>query len=181
MLHENLNAPLGSIVHIKGRLSIRDIELTKRLWAPLTRLLVADEPREKRKSRQKDLDLAWHTLKQLPPAVQFSLDTYDGLEAWGVLDDIDAPLNSQAIGLKHGLFIQGEWHIVGVLDAKPDRPTYGPALDGAGLMAARAPIVDGFRRLVGRPVCAHGITPMAIFRPCESVNASKRRNALTPR
>lgn len=175
MLHAGLNSPLGSIVHIKGKLTIRDVELAKQLWAPLARLLVADEPPGKRKAKQRGLDMAGRTLKQLPPAVQFSLHTHDCLEAWGVLGDIDSMLDAKALGLKHGSVIQGEWHLVGVLDAEPDRPRYVPVLDDTGLMGTMAPIFDELRKLIGRPVRAHGITPLAIFRPCESVDAAQAR------
>ena len=74
--------------------------------------------------------------------------------------------------LKHGSIIQGEWAIVGVLDAMPDggAPAEGydaefaSLLGGSVIGTAAAHLGPVARNMLGRPAGSYGMTPLLIFR-----------------
>ncbi|MFC5741610.1 DUF6414 family protein [Dyella tabacisoli] len=156
---------LGSIVQISGKVNLRDLDLIKRLWDPFTKTIIGNAPSHKKAKVKHEIDIAGSVLKEIPPTVQVKLRTATN-DFWGMLNDSDPTFSSHFIALKHGGTLQGEWYIVGILDALPDQaPSESDEMSG-NLIADMAEVVNGLRELVGRPYSAFGITPLAIFRPC---------------
>jgi len=168
MLHEGLVAPLGSLVHVKGRISIRDLELTRRLWEPLTKAMISSFPPNQQKEQRGQIDVAGKIINQMPPSTHLFMDTDQGDEVWGLLVENDPIFSTHALGLKFGSTVQGEWHVIAIMDAQPDDDDQ-PQVGASGLLSMLAPVIDEFRNLMGRPKTAYGITPLAVFRPCRAI------------
>lgn len=159
--------PLGGLVHLEGFVAVRDIELIRRLWSPMSQLIVESEPKAHQAAKRKEADFAWKILKELPPTVQFTMLTTEHLYVWGLLNASDPTLSTHEIGLKHGSSLQGKWQLIGILDAYPESDDHVPPnLGGAGgLLDFLGPMIDQFRVIMGRPKKSFGITPLALFRP----------------
>lgn len=170
LLHEGVCpgdtiVPLGGIVHLRGFFAVHDIEMVRRLWQPMVQLMLADEAPHNRKAKREQIDLAGKVIKDIPPTVQFSMLTSDGVSCWGLLNDNDPTFSTHNLGLKHGALLQGEWHLIGILDAYPDNGDgFNPFL-GEGLLGVMGPVMDELRKVIGRPARAFGVTPLALFRP----------------
>jgi len=132
-------------------------------------------PLKKKKDKEfiDNFNLAFDMLKILPHSKQLTIR--------GEVNTVWCSLNSDClIGtssdlmLKYGANIPGCWHVVGILDAKPESgfeadeqqegSTYSSD-SGEGVMAqfytAIAPLA---RTVLGRPNSAYGVTPLLIFR-----------------
>lgn len=171
LIHKGLPAPLGQIVLITGDVIVFDVSMVKRIWTPATQLMAAQAKEERKKSgksagaslNSEHLRLAGGILKEMPDFVQIMIHTEDDV-AWGVVGNEDPSFVPEMIGLKHGSLVQGEWHVLGVVDALPDAPIDLPSGDGVNVLANFSEIVQHMRTLIGRPYSAFGVTPLAIFR-----------------
>ena len=74
------------------------------------------------------------------------------------------------VTLKHGVLVEGEWTIVGVLDSLPGRTeltneslgTMMPMIGPVGTLAIQ--IAQYTRNTFGKPAGSIGVTPLLIFR-----------------
>jgi len=171
LMKRHLNdARLGQIVLASGSLQVFDLAILQRLWPEpkllqdvLTQLGVKDSSaRQTPKKRTEILKL----LSVMPHPVQAVLNTGEQT-IWAVLNDLGLETPAASIFLKYGTQVEGEWKMLGILDAFPDSETGAdPAKDTLGtnnlldLMTRLNPLA----RRLGRPATAYGMTPLLIFR-----------------
>lgn len=175
------DAMLGNLVLLTGRLGVIDIEVTKELVGPALNFYIKDllkentqESRNLAKEIKDNLKDITQLFKGIPFGLEAKLLQYTGKideesgiplcnEAWMTLNRDEIIGNPLDLNFKHGEFLAGEWHVLGVLDALPyDDFTYTTApnefRDGIVNM------VKMIKTVAGRPDSAFGITPIAIFR-----------------
>lgn len=177
-------ARLGQFVLLKGRLTFWDMNLAKFLWSiPEIRenAVAAERPKwapGTETQRERELRIIWQVMPGLSYSGQCILVTPQRRLVWASLADASMVGPIADLGLKYGIDIDGEWHMLGVLDALPSSlPVYdGTALRmdsvsdavRAGLEAS--PILSEVVRFInavraiGRPPTAFGVTPLLIFR-----------------
>lgn len=178
------DARLGQFVLAKGSLILLDLTALKGAWGEgamkklVTQGLQQGVNREQRRAQggagKVDSDLFMALLKLLPHTVQARL-IGDTANLWCVLDEASIVGSASDLFLKHGVMLDGDWSMVGVLDAYPYQPhptdaagvpldfgLAGVAASAVGqLMVHLAPVA---RTLMGRPPSAFGVTPLLIFR-----------------
>lgn len=106
-------------------------------------------------------------LSALPHALLMTLCSENEL-LWSSLEEDHLKINSDDITLKHGANFAGTWHVLSILDAKPDYQIEQSATisttSNNELFSGMTDMLTGIRQLLGRPENAYGITPLAIFR-----------------
>jgi hypothetical protein len=118
-------------------------------------------------------------LSILPHTIQTAISGTEG-NVWGILRDDNLVGPSSDLMLKHGATIQGEWNVVGVIDALPESMNLGEFgtdvpvdedfnFEESGLGGFVDVILPIAKLLLGRPDTAFGITPMLIFREVTTV------------
>jgi hypothetical protein len=90
-----------------------------------------------------------------------------------MLDDEGLAAPSSGFMLQHGGQIPGEWHLVGILDAKPDAfedmPPYAVKLDST-MQLLFGELEPSVREMLGRPPRAYGVTPLVVFRSLSAID-----------
>jgi hypothetical protein len=168
------NAKLGSFVLLRGSLSIRDMGLLKAMvensvlkkWfsASIGGSSTPSGPRQAKQQATSEAELILALMPLLPHLIQAIVQS-GNLSFWSALNPDRLSLSTGDLMLKHGSVIEGEWSMLGVLDALPDaRATTVPTDPASDLTAIVAGFTDTLRPLVGRPASAYGITPLIIFR-----------------
>jgi hypothetical protein len=183
------HAGIGQFVLIEGSLSIIDMSIAKSMFSnpSIKKILLSSneesststtpqfgmgdrvkaQKQKERQAAQERLDAVFNLVNSFPFTVQANLITENKDTIWCTLRDECLIVKAVDLLLQHGVFIQGEWNIVGILDAKrtyfEPKPLSHAALDQpiASALAQLAPLV---RAGVGRPDSAHGVTPLMVFR-----------------
>lgn len=167
---------MGQLLLCSGTITFHDIRMMRDLWDPIMKHVINQQASQAVSRQQKALlqnktKEAEHLksiLSALPHALLMTLFS-EGESLWSSLEEEHLKINSDDITLKHGANFAGRWHVLGILDAKPDdapaiRPTTGNELfDGM------AEMLSVIRATLGRPANAYGITPIAIFRTVSAV------------
>ena len=168
-------ARIGHLVLTTGALRIVDATFMKEAWTlpTIAKAIRAGHTQKGPKPPVNPIDIVMDLLKVLPHPVQAQLDG-DGFSVWCGLSPENLLVSPSDLMLKHATHIAGEWNVLGILDAEPDRLDPGDALASVGAVAsspterivataieALAPIA---RTILGRQPSAHGVTPMLIFR-----------------
>jgi hypothetical protein len=186
------NAKIGQIVLISGALDILDLQIVGQLMradAVRHRIglgMAAETPdtgnrkaRRAKASKQapadssNDAGLFFAVLDNVPTSVQARLTGHES--SWFTLRREYMAVSADDLLLKHGTSIDGEWHVVGILDARPSvSPSFGEflanaegAIDFAAgelMSSVYEKILPFVRMLAGRPSAFHGITPLLVFR-----------------
>ena len=200
LIHKDiLNTRIGKFVLSSGQLLLLDLGLLKSSWdKPAIQKLIrasmaADEPKsslsrsERRalgakgeNSKNSEFDLLMALLSMMPHALQLRLINSEA-SLWCTLDEQFLIGKSSDFLLKHGALIDGEWNVLGVLDATPWDPNYKHengdtaedilariAETAVGQVAAR--LFHASRGVTGRPPMSYGVTPILIFRDVSSDN-----------
>jgi hypothetical protein len=94
-----------------------------------------------------------------------------GRRFWAMADPSAMIADGAGLVYKHGTTIPGTWHLLAILDALDSDPGTGePWLKRAGgvepneIGVSFLNIMSEFRTMMGRPIGAYGVTPLAIFR-----------------
>lgn len=186
-IFENLaNASIGSIVLAHGELSVLDVRLVKEMWNPLASLMeqmgsdagtvTEDMSRNQRRAAQRvpvktgiasQLSSIVEIAKSLPHTIQATLSSQIGDLLWSVLELPNFIGSPEALTLKHGAYIDGNWSIIALLDARPDAGAQlNPFENATGNVADMMRGLQEFiRQQFGRPQTAYAVTPLAIYRP----------------
>jgi hypothetical protein len=168
-------ARIGNLVLIKGGVSIFDLRLLKSMWQFMGDLLSQQEAagivnvKERQRiqaSKKKELDSIAQIVSTLPHSIQGTFLTEDH-EAWFTLEPIHMRINPEDIVFKHGCDLEGEWHMLGIVDALPDDGTLN--IDAFTRVSTQVEaglrvMLLGLRTALGRPSQRYGITPIIIFR-----------------
>lgn len=183
LVQELGKARIGQFVLASGRLSILDLVMMQKAWKlpgiqkAIRHGAESGLNRQQRRAAEKirdqsqgiTIDLFIELLSVFPHSVQIKLANTDG-EVWSSLEESSIVGLSTDLILKHGINIPGEWNILGILDALPERgeediqATEGSTAAGShvgNLVLALAPLVQSF---LGRPAPAFGVTTLLVFR-----------------
>lgn len=169
---------LGNLVLLKGRLGVFDIGVSKELMEPAINMhiktLESDhrtkkEAAELKKNKQDLLNFC----KSIPYGLEAKVLVKTGEksetgveladEVWMTLNRAEMSGSTHDINFKHGEFLAGDWHVLGVLDALPyDDFTFDTEKNDFrhGVSA----LIQLMKDFAGRPSTAFGLTPIAIFR-----------------
>lgn len=191
------STPIGRFVYFKGDLTVVDLGIVGKTWGKpsIQNLMSAGSeaaennfPAVNRKDRRRQgfknsstaplstqTQLFIDLLDVLPHTAQAYLRSPDAM-VWCGLREEALIVQTGDILLKHGFSVEGEWAVLGILDAKPQvgpettseehistlgfNSEIGQGL-AASLMLTIAPIA---RNVLGRPPQAFGMTPLLIFR-----------------
>lgn len=168
-------ASLGELVLFSGFVNIIDLGIAKDLWEPVLALEQIKEEQPKTSAQRKRFQITKtqtkaviDIVKKLPHSVQ--LRVFNGDEqAWSTLRREFLTVNSEDFPLKYGPSIEGTWHCLAVLDAKPsaDEDEGIKLPEGASEMEIGMwNLFLQMRVMLGRRFTDYGITPIAVFRKC---------------
>lgn len=184
------SAGIGQFVLVKGSLIVLDVAMLKEAWGkPSVKSFVTKgaavstpaKPKGKGKAQgnsdQDHVKLFMEMLSIFPHSIQAHL-MGDDFSAWGTLSPASLAGMSSDLVLKHGSFVPGVWHVLGILDATPDpRPGEDPQdftlshldtvvaeLAGTLIGTLTAQLAPMARQILGRPRGSFGITPLLVFR-----------------
>lgn len=160
---------LGGLTRVAGKLEIFDIRMLRAMWPFIAKQISksATGNMQAKQLAKKEAEEMADLLAKLPHVIQMSIygSIYGG--AWATLDPQYMTLNTDDFAFKHGSSIAGEWHVIGVLDAKPDQdePEANFPLMDNQLRNGMILMTNALREMFGRPASFYGLTPIAIFRP----------------
>lgn len=202
------DARIGQIVMFSGDLSLFDLGVLKKMWdlpavkKAMLQAAKSDEEQKaaaevvygNRKERRKaaasfsgrkdssvsnENEVAIEMLSVLPHMIQMSVSTSEH-SVWACLREEFMVGSPSELMMKHGLTINGTWHIVGVVDALPDGDDYYPPEGGMPLSILQqmvagsklgylaftiaGTLIPPIRQMLGRPRDAYGLTPLLVFR-----------------
>lgn len=203
MIHRDLTStPIGGVVLVSGRLKVIDLGLIKGMWQlPTFRKLmlkgmkigveVAAQGASRQVQRAQDrrkaepelsieedtANLMLEIMPILPHSLNVTVSDARG-QVWATLKEEHIVGSGSDLVLKHGVSVPGDWHMLGILDAKPDLGGQAD-IESNGLidftdprrlfsnsMASQiadiaSPVV---RMAVGRPASHYAATALMIFR-----------------
>ncbi|MBR7747428.1 DUF6414 family protein [Undibacterium baiyunense] len=174
------NADLGSMVLVNGSLTLMDFSMLKEMWPAILEMNIKNEaelksPKDRKAftdNARRDSKMILELVKHVPHLIQGSIKTEDDIQCWYTLKPDSMLISSGDLMLKHGGKIQGNWYVMGVLDAKPDANNSAIDLSQIGSVAAHLdPMKAGIRQSLGRPINQYGITPiliLSVIRKCKS-------------
>jgi hypothetical protein len=191
MLRRSLaEARIGQFVLVSGSLVLLDLPMLKASWGNQTvQKMIRDGAtsqaasginRQQRRAQGQpgnahqlnpEIELLMALLTMLPHVLQCRMIGPD-VNTWCNLDEEFVVGKASDLTLKHGTLLQGDWQMLGIMDAYPDSAlqhgsdladvlSQVAATPVGQMSAALAPVA---RTLLGRPNEAHGITPLLIFR-----------------
>lgn len=175
------NARIGNLVLTKGYLSIFDIRMLKEMWTNIAGITAQQETagitniKERQKAfeaRKKEAQTIAEIISKVPHSVQGTCVTDEG-DAWFTLQTEYMRINPEDLVFKHGCDLEGEWHVLGIVDALPDGfAEQSPAelLVNSGLEGGLRIMLASIRQSLGRPPHRYGITPLLIFRTMRKID-----------
>lgn len=159
----------GQLLLCSGTITFQDIRMMRNLWDPIMKLAFSQQNQGKNSAsksiKAKEIDLFKTLVMAMPHALLMTLRT-EGESLWSSLEESHLKINSDDITLKHGSSFSGHWHVLGILDAKPDHEN-SQAMQSTSnneIIDGMMEVANAIRLFVGRPSNAYGITPIAIFR-----------------
>jgi hypothetical protein len=185
-------ARIGNLVRCTGRLIMIDLSVIQRMvQIPVLReLLLArevsqvvqkidktglgdDEIMAKEIAAREQITQGFNNNSEIISLIASSLHCHligEGFTIWSTLNEDDLVPSASSLMLKHGVMIEGEWTLVGVLDSLPGRAeltdeilaTMMPVIGSVGTLAIQ--IAQYTRNSFGRPAVSGGVTPLLIFR-----------------
>jgi hypothetical protein len=165
---------MGQLLLCSGTITFQDIRMMRNLWDPVMKLVISQEAgqggnkqnKALLNNKTKEAEMMKSIISALPHALLMTLMS-EGKSLWSSLEEEHLKINSDDITLKHGATFAGQWHVLGILDAKPDdemEQSAIPPTAGNGLFEGMVGMLSAIRIFLGRPTNAYGITPVAIFR-----------------
>lgn len=167
---------MGQLLLCSGTITFHDIRMMRDLWDPIMKMsfnqqasqAVTKQDKALLQNKSKEAEHLKLILAALPHALLMTLFS-EGESLWSSLEEEHLKINSDDITLKHGANFAGEWHVLGILDAKPDDGFTVPRTTGNELFDGMAEMLSMIRATLGRPAKAYGITPVAIFRTVSAI------------
>ena len=90
---------------------------------------------------------------------------------WSAVDPANVVGAASALHWKFGARIDGDWHVIGIVDCPPGQLSWPLEEQGRLFGPSEAPFQDGLitmmseiGKLIGRPSDCHGITPLVVLR-----------------
>ena len=178
----NLNeAQIGQIVSITGAVTIVDFDFLKNFIAnkAIMESLLADNGEQDGNRQQRRANKQLQKKPAEPPIADlFGLFPYkiqmtlEGAETvWSTLAEEFLVTEASDLVLKYGRALDGEWTVVGVMDAAPHDFSgdilgdvdFDDGMEAFGMKITNA-MAPMARVLLGRPSHAFGLTPLVIYR-----------------
>lgn len=181
-------ARIGQFVLVEGRLNIFNLQQLNMIWnnpkllgmiqAGIAGAMQASgdfdgyvesaiKQNGKTTSRKDYSELAKQivgTIKDLPASIQGRITSpLCGATFSFCLQEDSLTTTALDLFLKHGTAIQGEWAVLGILDAEPDSYAGAPPKEESPFFSLLNGL-SGMARHVGRPPDAYGISPLLVFR-----------------
>lgn len=183
--HDITVAGIGSLFLTKGKISIFDVRMLKVMWPHLGNQVAEDaanavvgqaQQKKARENAKKEYDRMAPLLANLPHALHGSVVGDSDELAWFTLKPEFMQVNPEDLAFKHGCDLPGDWHILGILDAKP-----GDTMENiVNSMAINSQLESAMRMLLlhvrgffGRPDERYGVTPVLIFRTIKKASQSQ--------
>lgn len=170
--HDIESAGIGSLVLTSGRIQLFDIEFIQSGWKSITDFFLAQTKvthanKSAQDAQRREFASMGEVVRIMPRVPQIYLHSR-GAKVWAILKQEHATIDLSTLTLAYGDNIQGQWHMLAVLDAKPDDHLDShelplPSMDG-DLAKAISLIQAPLRGLVGRSSDAYAVSPIAIFR-----------------
>lgn len=182
------HATIGQFVLVKGRLSIFNLKQLSTIWNNQKLLEMMqhgiakgmqaaggfdDHVESIVKKNQKTttlndyLKLAKHIvdmIKDLPPSIQGNVKSFSNDQTFSFsLQEDYLTTTALDLFLKHGTTIQGEWAVLGILDAEPDNMLL-PHQEEKNPFFNMLNALSEVARHLGRAQTAYGISPLLVFR-----------------
>jgi hypothetical protein len=175
-------ASIGQIVSISGSITIIDFNFLKDFMANKSIMdsLLEDKTspegnRQERRSHQKypknrSSDPPISELFGLfPYKIQMTIEA--DVEAWCTISEEFLVTQASDIVLKYGGALDGNWSVIGILDAVPSvfsgeligNLDFDDGVEAFGMKLTKA-MAPMARVLLGRPFSAYGITPLVVYR-----------------
>lgn len=173
-LHRDFtSAGMGQIVQAVGSLELLDVRSLKDVWSmedvksELDRRFLENAPEQ-----DTELEASMAMAKNFPHVIQAHIISEAG-KIWSTLKPEAMTTSAEDILLKYGVYVDGTWTAVGILDAiprdepsRPPAPLFGRELIQNSTLCAQfyiniVPLMRGF---LGRPIGFHGMTPLLICR-----------------
>jgi hypothetical protein len=179
-------ARLGEIFVIEGSLRFFDYRLLKDCWEQIAPMTIEQQNKVKPMTlpEKENLKNTFKIMQKLPHSVELILHA-DSAMIWTFLNPGSLTVSSETLAFTHGTSIPGSWFMVATLDATPKDADKVEADLLADLKAkpmikefqtATAQVVDGLRKMLGRPHGSYAATPLVIFRkikaPSEPIETS---------
>ncbi|MCM1128983.1 MAG: hypothetical protein NC211_03760 [Alistipes senegalensis] len=167
---------LGSLVLISGHSKLIDVKLMQEMWDDGTNLAIADikithQNKSQIKQQKDTMKSIGGVFKRLPAVPQLYLMDESGTSFWSCLNEQNMIVSSSSLALMYGTIVVDEWHVLGILDAKPDDEEKMKSVEEvkkeykqSQIAYFSSDILNVVRELMGRPKEAYGITPLLIFR-----------------
>lgn len=160
---------VGSLVLLQGRIAVVDIGLAQQLYTPAIQAHFVDVKithanKAQVEKDKKTMAVLGGVLKALPPVVQMYLETANGNLIWTTINPSFLTINTNDIGLKYGSRVDGEWRVMGLIDAKPSNKSDRAVHVQNEFLSGLNQVIEDIRTHVGRPGNAWGMTPVAIYR-----------------
>ncbi|MGP1571861.1 MAG: DUF6414 family protein [Moraxella sp.] len=177
---------LGRLILLKGHLSVVDVDMFKQLIQPALNFYINDlnhqikassgPVKQALQSELADIKRIKNDMIELIKGVPFAIqgrflsktktNQEDYHNVWMTLNRDELIGDTNDLNFKHGLFVSGEWYLLGVLDALPyDDFSYQYNSNQFNGMIEH--IITSLKEAAGRPKESFGITPIAIFRNIE--------------
>jgi hypothetical protein len=171
------SARIGQLLLVRGRITILDMGLLKSLWKipeakeNALKSAIMGNPGGEPNAIERSVNVFFQMVEHLPHAVQCILDIQNDLRAWALLQEDFIAGSSSDLALRYGLGIDGQWSIVGIVDALPADQEESQLTLKAATTAVIGNAIGGeiaqvaeIARKMGRPADAFGLTPLLIFR-----------------
>ncbi|NVM78727.1 hypothetical protein FHW83_004557 [Duganella sp. SG902] len=170
------DAGIGTLFLTHGSISMFDVRMLKTMWPHLGEVVaeegaknvVGHAQRQKaRAAAKKEYSAIMQLISNLPHSLHGSIISADHSLAWFTLKPECMLVNPDDLAFKHGCDLPGEWHMLGIVDAKPndtiENIVKADALN-AQLEGATRVMLLHIRQFFGRPEDRYGVTPVLIFR-----------------
>lgn len=161
-------ARIGQFVLIQGDLDVVNLGTLGQAWgeSAFKKLALSASgvgPGRKKGQQRAETEAGISFIKVLPHSIQATLR--GTISVWCCLQSAGMVTPADDLLLKHGVTVQGNWSLLGILDAGPDpRPTASPSPDVEDLVDLMRMLAPAARELLGRPPDHYGVTPLLSFR-----------------
>lgn len=170
------DASLGNLVLAKGTLCLLNTATLQNLYrgANLQKIAIRKAEANAIEANQpfdaETAQLEIDALIGMDPQIQMHLFRADEPRLWSTLRSDGLVVPAAELAMKYGDIIDGEWNVLGILDAHPGHMTnetieaLSRRFDGQNFLQEAIVVNHTLRTTYGRPTDAFGLTPLLIFR-----------------
>lgn len=157
-------ADIGNIVHISGEYRIFDISLLDKALPLLQMITEIDSDN----SEVPPIHVMSQFMQLFPKSLQIDIRDEYGYHYWLPLKKEAMRINPEDIVLSNGVINRDRWHVVGILENKPDKdPTLRKGIQPHKFGDDKASLLEmnsAIKGMIGRNENSYSITPILIFR-----------------